>query len=180
MRRPSTIPSLAPSIDDPIELLLACHGKVRHFADLALRLHEHVQKAPDEVDEQARQAATAILRYFTIAAPLHHQDEEEDLFPALCSSVSNAGLHEAIASLHAEHEVLNEAWQRLTPWLEALAQGQPPTRLSPARDEVAEFARRQTAHAQCEETQVYPFAVHLNEAQKKMLASAMVKRRTPN
>lgn len=38
---------------------------------------------PPTCDVQAQAAAAQILRYFNVAAPLHHQDEDEDLFPAL-------------------------------------------------------------------------------------------------
>lgn len=174
MRPPTVLQPLAPHIEDPIELLLACHDKVRRFSALALRLRDHVQQAQGEVDAQAREAAAAILRYFEIAAPLHHQDEENDLFPALRLAASDPALHDAITALQAEHEALNQAWRSLAPWLEALSQGQ----RFPAPDSVSEFASRQAAHAQREETQVYPFAAHLSPQQIKSIASAMVKRRT--
>lgn len=35
-------PPSGPHIDDPLELLLACHDKIRRFTDLAMRLRGHV------------------------------------------------------------------------------------------------------------------------------------------
>lgn len=173
MRTPASRQTIAPSIDDPIELLLACHEKVRHFSALVPRLRDHLQQTPQEVDAQARDAAKAILRYFSIAAPLHHEDEEADLFPALKQTARGAEVHLAMAELQAEHGQLAQLWQSLTPWLQAISQGQP----CDVPDGVDEFAMRQAAHAAREEAQVYPFAAGLGSEQIQAIAAAMVRRR---
>lgn len=63
-------------------MLEACHERVQRTLGLLGRLREHVRK--QGVDNDARQAARDVLRYFDIAAPLHHQDEELHVFPC-CS-----------------------------------------------------------------------------------------------
>lgn len=166
---------VAPSIDDPIELLLACHDKVRHFANLAQRLRDHLNKLPEAapVDTPAQEAAQAILRYFTVAAPLHHADEEIDLFPAL-RLVGTPELRAHVDTLTAEHSELGGLWQNLQTWLQDIAKGhahRPP-------DCVDDFALRYSAHAQREEDEVYPSATHLSVDQLKRISQAMVKRRT--
>ncbi|MFT3856496.1 MAG: hemerythrin domain-containing protein [Aquabacterium sp.] len=169
---------VAPSIDDPIELLTACHEKVRRFANLALRLRQHLADLPagSPPDAQARDAASAIVRYFTVAAPLHHEDEEVDLFPALkaLGVPEQASLSACIDALHAEHAELAELWAQVLPWLTATAEG----RVHPAPAEVEDFARRYIAHAQREEDDVYPGAAHLAPAQVRQISQAMVRRRT--
>lgn len=162
---------IAPSIDDPIALLLACHDKVRRFSTLAVRLRDHLDvHAPDE---QAQEAARSVLRYFNVAAPLHHDDEEQDLFPAL-RSLGLPVLNQAMDQLDAEHAELASLWRSLQDWLEDTAQGvahAPP-------QEVEAFARRYAAHAQREEDEVYPHAGQLNPAQIDHICAAMVARRS--
>lgn len=168
--RPSLQP-VAPRIDDPIELLMACHEKVRRFAGLTVKLRDHL--ASKGLDSQAQEAAQSILRYFNIAAPLHHDDEEKDLFPAL-RQLDHEGLNHSMASLEAEHAELAGLWQSLAPWLEATSQGAP--HATPATADA--FALRYPAHAQREEDEVYPFASQLAPAQISRISAAMVARRT--
>jgi hemerythrin-like domain-containing protein len=170
--------ALAPTIDDPIELLLACHDKVRRFAGLCLRLRDHLaeadQQASTQADSQAQEAAQSILRYFDVAAPLHHEDEERDLFPAL-HSLQRPILNACMADLQAEHETLTSQWRAVRVWLQAVQAGQgnaPPP-------EMALFVQAYLAHAQREEDEVYPAASQLPAEQVKAISAAMVARRTP-
>ena len=167
----AALPRLAPHIDEPIALLLACHEKVRHFAQLSLKLRDHLaDKGPDS---QAQEAAHAILRYFNVAAPLHHDDEEVDLFPAL-RLLGHEGLNRSMAQLQAEHAELAALWHSLDAWLNATSQGLPHA----CPSSVADFARCYLAHAQREEAEVYPFAVQLRPEQISGICAAMVARRT--
>jgi hemerythrin-like domain-containing protein len=163
---------VAPSIDDPIELLQACHDKVRRFAGLTLRLRAHL--AERGADDQAQEAARSILRYFDMAAPLHHDDEDLDLFPAL-RALGQAELTARIDELEAQHVSLSRLWQALHPWLSATAAGQ--SCAAPA--EVDEFATAYPAHAAREETEIYPAAAQLSVVQLRHISDAMVRRRTP-
>ncbi len=166
-----TLQPIAPSIDDPIELLMACHEKVRRFAGLAVRLRDHA--ANKGADGQAQEAARSILRYFNIAAPLHHDDEEVDLFPAL-RQLGDAQLNLSMAQLESEHGKLAGLWHSLVPWLESISAGTD----HPAPPSVDDFARSYPAHAQREEDEVYPFASRLRPEQIKQISAAMVARRT--
>lgn len=171
MTRPPLQP-VAPRIEDPIELLQACHDKVRRFATLALKLRTHLAQS-ETVDEQARDAAESILRYFNMAAPLHHEDEEDDLFPAL-RQLGQGQLAASIDALNAEHTSLAHLWHSLGPWLQATAQGQP----HPVPDTLDAFSRSYIAHAQREEDEVYPSAAQLTPEQLARISAAMVARRT--
>ncbi|MEY2843220.1 MAG: hypothetical protein RI920_1257, partial [Pseudomonadota bacterium] len=161
-----------PQIDDPMALLQACHNKVRHFTTLIQRLRTHV--ATHGADAQARDAAVAVRRYFTLAAPLHHDDEDVDLYPALMA-LGDAALNARIGALSAEHAQLSGLWQGIRPWLDALAQGQMPSGPPP---DVDAFALRYRAHAQAEEDEVYPHADRLDAATRLHLAAAMSARRS--
>jgi len=183
MSLPSRPEPVSPRIDDPMALLLACHEKVRHFTDLAVRLHQHVQvKGPDG---QAQEAARAVLRYFNVAAPLHHADEEVDLFPALLA-LGDADLTHTAKRLHAEHAALDAMWAALDSVLQQVAAGRPwPDSASggsssDAAGAVADpqaFADRYQAHAHDEETLLYPHAQRLSAPRLQQLADAMVARR---
>ena len=168
---------VSPRIDDPMALLRACHEKVVRFTRLAQRLQAHV--AEHGVDEQAREAATAVLRYFTLAAPLHHADEDENLFVAL-RGLGRADLNARIDALQQEHDTLGALWLPVQAWLAQIAQGnapgQAPTGTPP---DVDGFATRYRAHAEREETTVYPHAAELSPAVLRALADAMVARRSP-
>lgn len=150
---------------------MACHEKVRRFAGLTVKLRDHL--ASKGLDSQAQEAAQSILRYFNMAAPLHHDDEEKDLFPAL-RQLGLDGLNHSMAQLEAEHAELAGLWQSLAPWLQATSQGTPHAQPS----SVDTFARRYPAHAQREEEEVYPFATQLAPATIQQISAAMVARRT--
>ncbi len=105
--------------DSPLEMLLACHGKIQ---TQCATLHKLLLHLPSHgCDTQARQAAQAILRYFDTAGQNHHDDEEQDLFPPLLAT-PNTEVHELIARLLDEHKVLDAAWQQLRPLLLAIAE----------------------------------------------------------
>ena len=158
------------SFEDPLSLLLACHDKVRHFARLALRLGTHVSHRG--ADAEAAQAATSILRYFDLAAPLHHADEEDDLFPAL-RALNSRGLCTTLDELEAEHNVLENLWHSIRPWLEATTKNdrvETPSTL-------AMFAKRYMQHAEREENQAYAAVSSLPDEVLATIGGNMRKRR---
>lgn len=162
----------AASFDEPVELLMACHERVRHYASLSCKLAEHLRQ--HGVDDQARAAAAAILRYFDVAAPLHHQDEDDDLFPLLSSRADEA-LQHRIAAITAEHAELGGLWQQVRVLLAKLAQGEA---ADLPQSLVETFAQRYCAHAQSEDDAVYPWAGRLlSPAELQELGRRMAARR---
>ena len=132
----------------PLELLFACHERVRRFTALAGRLAAHV--IDHGADEQARDAATQILRYFEQSLPNHHADEEEDVFPALLK-LHDVALSASIAALEAEHLVLDALWQEVAPWLRRVVQGE----ADPVPVGLAQFITDYTMHIEREEREVF-------------------------
>ncbi|MBY4897038.1 hemerythrin domain-containing protein [Cupriavidus sp. AU9028] len=137
-----------PSFDSALDMLTACHGKIRRFARLCERLARHT--AEHGADEQASTAAASIVRYFTIAAPLHHADEEEDLFPAL-RALGDDGLTSSMQDLEGDHDALEALWKQVLPWLEAVQQGS----AGPAPEALFLFASRYVEHVDREEREVF-------------------------
>jgi hemerythrin-like domain-containing protein len=160
-----------PRIDDPIEMLLACHGKVRHFSRLIHKLVAHV--TVHGADAQARDAAHAIWRYFEIAAPLHHADEDQDLYPAL-QALGAGPVSEACQRLAGEHAPQQATWGQVATWLKEIEAGQ----TSPEPSCVLGFADDAIRHADEEERLIYPAAEQLDPVTLTRVAQAMSARRS--
>lgn len=150
----ATLIDPVPSFDEPLELMSACHGRMTAQLEtlrrLAVWLPEH------GADEEARQAARAILRYFRVAAVHHHQDEESDVFPRLLERVGTADRGRAeglVRSLLADHQELYAAWETLRQRLEAIEAGAAAE--LPDRD-VQFFTEQYRSHIECEELMLFP------------------------
>jgi hemerythrin-like domain-containing protein len=147
----------APSFDDPLALLGACHGRIeRQLATLA-RLQRHLPE--HGCDRDARAAARAILQYFDSAAPNHHADEEDSLFPRLVAAVPAAG--RLVADLEGDHAVLATNWRRLRPMLAAIAAG---ARANLSARDVAVVSGAYARHIAREETDLIPLAARTLDA----------------
>jgi hemerythrin-like domain-containing protein len=97
----------AAGFDQPFEMLAACHDRVRRSLDLLRRLDAHVER--HGADAQAREAAADVLRYFDLAGPKHHEDEERHVLPRLRS----AGLGAMADRLQSEHREMEQLWSQL-------------------------------------------------------------------
>ena len=64
---------------DAIDLLLECHTRIRTFTAVALRLGQDASLD----DATILGGARSVARYFTLALPLHEQDEEVSILPRL-------------------------------------------------------------------------------------------------
>ena len=110
----------APSFDDPLGMLRACHTRIERQLSTLERLVRHLPEYG--TDAQARSAARTLLRYFDTAEPNHHADEEASVFPRLLARAPSA--RELVARLENEHERLGGNWRRLRPLLAGIASGQ--------------------------------------------------------
>lgn len=159
-----------PSCETPLELLGACHDNVRRFT----RQLAYLAALPtqDHVDAATPAIATKILRYFDLAAPHHHADEEEDLFPALLA-LGDQELNQKIDQLYQEHQQMANAWQQIRQQLLALQAGLPAD-LSAAPS----FCLLYENHALFEDEQVYTHAPRLDRETLSRLGLNMAARRT--
>lgn len=161
----------APSFDDPLQMLRACHEKILRQCDTLKKLAAHLTN--NGCDAQVQQAAQGILRYFDTAGQFHHQDEEENLFPALhdCTDVDTA----LLARLLTDHVIMLGAWDALRPVLAQLAEGQKVT-LDAAQLE--KFIGSYTAHIAIENAQLLPMAATLLSPQQvALIGRKMAERR---
>lgn len=146
----------APDFSDPLGLLAACHGRIEAQCATLLRLPDHLRQ--HGTDEQARQAAVKILKYFNSAGKHHHEDEENDLFPLLieiATSENYGHLLTLIVELQNEHLKMELAWQELTFFLEKIAVNQ---HINPDHLPVTHFAELYRSHIARENQHIFSYA----------------------
>lgn len=146
----------AAGFEVPLEMLAACHLRAQTQCETLQRLLPHL--STHGADRSAREAAQAVTRYFDTAARHHHDDEEQDLFPALLAATTGAAaasVQVLIASLCADHRLLEASWQALRQALEPIRQGSG-SALAP--DLVSDFVQLYTRHIAREEDALLPLA----------------------
>ncbi len=156
-------------------MLKACHERVHRSLDLLQRLVQHVLE--NGHDDASRSAAQDVLRYFDLAAPLHHEDEERHLFPVLLAQ-GDARVQAAVQQLQADHQRMHTQWQQLRQHL--LAWSHPDAAPPSARqqDDVARFCALYPPHIALEEDTVYPAAfLHLGPQASAAAGAEMRQRR---
>jgi pyridoxamine 5'-phosphate oxidase len=166
----------APDFDQPVAVLKHCHGRIRKQLATLEKLLAHLPE--HGADEQARQAATAVLKYFDKAAHLHHEDEEQDLLPMLLAVAKgeDAATLQALAPvILQEHKDMDAMWQDLHEQLTGIADGSG-TQLSGSI--VRRFVQSYQGHMEREEGIVAPMALRLfGPDQMARLGGAMRRRR---
>lgn len=149
-------PTPAVGFEQPFEMLEACHERVQRSLGLLARLVEHVDRAGH--DEQSRAAARDVLRYFELAAPLHHEDEERHVFPRLLAG-GDAALRATVARLRDDHERMGVLWRGLRGTLEAWTRPDSAGAVEPAlRAQARAFAALYAEHIPIEEGLAFPAA----------------------
>jgi hemerythrin-like domain-containing protein len=171
----SLISSPAASFEQPFDMLHACHERMQRMLALLQRLREHMRA--HGADEQARDAARDVLRYFEQAAPQHHHDEELHVFPPLIARGEPATL-ELVGRLQQDHLQMEARWVVARRVLEAVTEGR--LQALHAGDEAAldAFAGPYADHIAAEEQVVYPAALALLDADAvKAMGKEMAHRR---
>jgi hemerythrin-like domain-containing protein len=142
------------SFDEPFEMLAACHQRVARMLDLLARLAGHLPTKG--CDEAARQAARDVMRYFDLAGPAHHEDEERHIFPAL-DALPDPAVQALVARLRQEHLALAAQWRGVRADLAGIESGA--WQADPAAaTRWAAFAALYRQHMAAEESQAYPTA----------------------
>lgn len=166
----------APSFDEPLDMLAACHERIEAQLCTLERLIEHV--AAKGADAPAREAAAQVMRYFDTAGVEHHRDEDEEIFPLLRRLAAERDRPEVSAvinGLEQDHSTMDAQWSRLRERLEAICAGRD-ARLG-AQD-VAPFAWLYRRHMEKESALVLPFAREaISETERAELGGRMAARR---
>jgi pyridoxamine 5'-phosphate oxidase len=166
----------APGFDQPLAVLKHCHDRIRKQIRTMQNLLTHLPRAG--ADEEAKQAAENVLRYFSRAAHQHHADEEENLLPMLEATASGddaAVLRELLPQIMAEHVRMGAAWSILERQLLVIAKGESTALNAP---DVQAFADLYASHMEKEESVIAPMAKRLFSAEQiETLGEAMRARR---
>lgn len=181
----SLLPPAAPGLDEPLEMLHACHERIRAQLGTLRRLAEWLPQ--HGADEQALRAAQAVMRYFDLAAVNHHLDEEDDLLPAMLAAAEEsaqtdaakeaelAALQQLARRVLREHGLLTARWEAVREKLTEIAQGRT-VELAPAL--VEGFARVYEEHIELEEGELLPWAERLlGPPELEIMSDAMTARR---
>ncbi len=160
-----------------VELLLACHERIRRFSALAVTLAEPAtaSRPPAEIAD----GADAVRRYFEVALPLHVADEDLAITPRL---LAHAPAQEAaLARMTAEHREHAPLLAEVIGLCRALAAA--PTehstlapRLAPA---AAAMSAAFLAHIKEEERTIFPAIAALPAADQAAIVAELRARRRP-
>jgi hemerythrin-like domain-containing protein len=165
----------AAGFEEPFGMLEACHERVQRMLALLARLREHVRT--HGVDAQARQAARDVMRYFDLAAPQHHLDEELHVFPPLLAG-NDHGVRALVQRLQRDHVEMDAGWASARTVLARIADAK--VNQLPDEDEarLVAFAGLYDAHLRAEEQIAYPAAQRLlDEPARTAMGEEMMRRR---
>ena len=165
---PLTLPGMhtpAAGFDAPFEVLAGCHDRVRRTLALLERLVAH--HATHGADRSAQDAARDVVRYFDLAAPAHHEDEERHVLPLLRASADPA-LQAAALRLAIDHDAIRATWAALRPLLGAIAEGRCGDNAGALAAAAERFARVHDGHLELEDTLAFPAAARLHPSPANM------------
>jgi hemerythrin-like domain-containing protein len=158
---------------DLLASLRACHSRIREHIALATRLATETGHPREEI----RDVALQVKRYFTVAFPLHVEDEELTIAPRLARLGSEVGV--ALATVAGEHDAhrpmiewMVSVMERIAAEPEHLARmqgvlGQTLSVLMPLLD----------VHLEIEERVVFPALLRLEASERADIVAAMRARR---
>lgn len=150
----------APAVgfEDPHGMLNACHERVQRSLDLLGRLVTHFDQ--HGASDATQSAARDVLRYFNLAAPLHHQDEELHLFPPLLAR-AEPQLVTHVRRLQQDHAEMERLWKTIAPILERMTEPNPPALEAAQREVIETFRALYPPHIALENECIFPAAFAL-------------------
>lgn len=170
----------APAVgfEAPFDMLSACHERVQRMLDLLSRLRKHLSE--NGWDSHAATAAADVMRYFDMAAPQHHLDEEMHVFPAILA-LNNGRLDLLVYRLKQEHLDMEQLWLGVRKALETVIQSDAqnwPGLTPPDNAVMDSFCAIYKDHINDEEVDIYPAASKvLTPEQCQVMSHDMMRRR---
>jgi len=160
----------------PLETLKACHVRIRAECGKLRSLAERVKDKG--CDDEGRQLAAALMRYFDTAARYHHEDEEEDLLPRMMAAATigrGSRLTRLVADIATEHREMEKIWTELRAELQEISAGE---NLPLNVLVVDRFVKLYALHITVEEANVYPLAeMLLSREDLEQIGASMAERR---
>ena len=145
----------APAVEhDAVDMLLACHQRIRNFTGIAVRLAEGAGASTPEIAN----AAEAVHRYYSVALPLHEADENESVYPRLRQRLTDPAEAASLQAMVDQHGPIDAVVAELLPRWEGLRTA--PERLPSFSEEIRWNAARLQdlwrEHLALEEEIVFP------------------------
>jgi len=162
-------------------MLNACHERVERTLRLLGRIVPYVAK--HGIDAKAQSAAVDVLRYFDIAAPLHHGDEELHVFPLLLQQ-NDAVTTGLVEQMLVDHEQMSSHWAALRPTLVELSADSTTGGVAcivteKFEQQIAAFMALYAAHLETESGVLFPAAARLKtDDTLRQMSDDMRRRRT--
>lgn len=162
---------------DAVDMLLACHQRIRNFTGIAARLAEAAGAASGP---EIANAAEAVHRYYAIALPLHEADENESVYPRLRQRLTDKTERESLQAMVDQHGPIDAVVAKLLPRWEELKRQ--PERIAERAEELRANASRLQElwkeHLALEEEIVFPLIrKRLSEADLQAIHAEMKRRR---
>jgi hemerythrin-like domain-containing protein len=162
--------------EDAVDMLLACHERIRSFTLLALRLAAGRHEPPGEIAD----VAARVHRYFTVALPIHEADEDRSLRPRLEAASLDRAVVEAALAMSEEHIGIDAEVANLERACERLARE--PQAIEEVGPTLERSARRLgelfASHLDLEERTIFPaIRTALPVEEQRALAAEMRARR---
>lgn len=153
-----------------LERFTDCHARIRKFCALARRL------AHCDGGDEAREAATALHRYFTIALPLHVADEEKSLAPRLVRGGDEA-LADSLEAMTRDHVEIDANLGALVAQWEKIVEEPSGALCRATRWEAACMLVHFEHHLFAEETRILPRIAALPPDEAQAIVAEMRARR---
>jgi hemerythrin-like domain-containing protein len=145
----------AATFEEPFEMLQACHQRVHRMLTLLARLRAHVREHGS--DTQAQQAARDVMRYFDMAAPQQHLDEELHVLPPLLAQ-GDGRVAAVVRRLQQDHLEMESRWQEARRVLALVCDGAVQRLDEDDEARLDAFAGLYGEHIRSEEEIAYPAA----------------------
>ena len=156
---------------NPLAMIHACHQRIRRFCRLLHDAGNALQQHGANQDFVT--ACKHIHHYFSTAGKLHHQDEENDIFPLVIRT--SLKIAELIHQLKQEHQQLDQLWESLAPLLQSARNLSDPDQFIRLANDYAALA---VAHLDKEEEEFLPVIQHLlSSEQLEKIGHSMALRR---
>ncbi|HUF80136.1 MAG TPA: hemerythrin domain-containing protein [Burkholderiales bacterium] len=172
----SDLPSPATDFSKPLDAFKACHQRIRAQCETLRKIVDHMKA--HGCDDQAREAAANVMRYFETAGRQHHEDEEEDLLPKMMTAATlsrGSRLTRLVADIATEHREMDRIWTDLRAALQEISAGEN-FPLDPL--DVDRFVKLHYSHMVTEEANVLPLAeMLLSREDLAEIGAAMAQRR---
>jgi len=175
--------TVAVSIQDPLQHLVACHERIEERLQTLERVSGRLRSDSEEKRQEAREALDKALEFLETMGTLHTQDEEQSVFPRLLANGRDEGpmLMELTSMLEGQHREKEAVFKKLLDHVAAF----PPAPAPPSEQQaslfegfVAQLAGLYRPHIMIENQRLIPLSTeYLHEPDLEQIREEMRNRR---